>query len=159
MKERIINVHWKGPYLFEDAQKEDIQPGYVLYQIYGLHHLYGSDVLLYIGKTEEGLNQRLSQHGRWIAEEYDKVRFRMGSLGIMNSWDDWEEEGPWDFPEEEPELIGFVESLLIYSHQPVYNTMNKNSAGMAKGLRVFNTGEIGRLFPEVSYEYYFGSKK
>ena len=50
MEEEIYIVHWDGPYSIEQI-KEIKDTGYVLYQIYGSHHLYGRDVLLYIGES------------------------------------------------------------------------------------------------------------
>jgi hypothetical protein len=45
MEERIIHIEWEGPYSLNqlDTLKD-------LYQIYGHHSVYGSNVLLYIGQ-------------------------------------------------------------------------------------------------------------
>jgi hypothetical protein len=49
----------------------------------------------------------------------------------------------------------YVEALLIYAYQPAYNTKSKhNPSNQAKGLRIFNTGNVGYLLPEVSYRYF-----
>lgn len=50
-------------------------------------------------------------------------------------------------------IVSKVESLLIYSHQPAYNSMNKKTAREATNIRVFNTGEYGALKPEISSLY------
>jgi len=50
--EELFEVFWDGPY---DCNEDNIcaeEKAKVLYQIYGSHHLYGRDVLLYIGRTE-----------------------------------------------------------------------------------------------------------
>jgi hypothetical protein len=48
-----------------------------------------------------------------------------------------------------PSLVEQVEALLIYAHQPAYNSMSKGSVTVAKGLRILNTGRLGHLLPEI----------
>jgi hypothetical protein len=156
-KEIIYNVHWEGPFNWEQVQSKQ-DPGYVLYQIYGLHHLYGSNVLLYIGVSDREtgtLIDRLKEHdASWFQYEYDKMAFRLGSIGEFFDWDKWETDKD-NAPYEKiaPELAHKIEQLLIFAHQPAYNQINKESAQKAKGIRIFNTGLFGHLFPEVSYRY------
>ncbi len=152
-EERIINVHWEGPYEWK-GKNTTSKLGHAIYSIYGSHHLYGRNVLLYIGMTKrDNLNHRLSEH-RWVAEEYDQTTVYLGSIGDFSTWNEWEQddEETYDMPDED--LIKMVEALLIYSHQPAYNQKSKESAYAAKGIRIFNTGRIGQLFPEVSYRYF-----
>ncbi len=42
-----INIKWEGPKNLEEAQKkENSKKDYGVYQIYGFHPVYGSNVLL-----------------------------------------------------------------------------------------------------------------
>jgi len=150
--ETIYDIYWEGPFEWEEKDKH-IKKHHVLYQIYGAHHLYGRDVLLYIGMTSKGVKRRLKEHEGWISEEYDKVRVRIGSLGEFTTWKDWRE---GDYKEAEKSLVERIEALLIYAHQPVYNKANKEQSEKAKGIRIFNSGFLGQLFPEISYRYFLG---
>ena len=152
--EKIYIVHWEGPFAWE-KYKEHVESGsHVLYAINGSHHIYGSNVLLYIGKSERDLDERLQEHASWVEEEYDSMTVRIASIGDFTSWEDWEDGER--YKKAAPNVIMGVESLLIYSHQPAYNIMNKGGAGASKGFRIFNTGKIGRLLPEVSSLYQLG---
>ena len=163
-KEVVINVHWEGPFEWEERKdriKGRIKDGHVLYQIYGLHHLYGRDVLLYIGSSvgkgsERDINTRLKEHSEWIEWEPDKVKIYLGSLGRFSNWKDWEEDEEETYGRADLKLVEMVEALLIYANQPCYNSRNKVSANQARNIRIFNTGRYGQLLPEVSYWYYEG---
>jgi hypothetical protein len=100
----------------------------------------------------ECIDNRMRVHAEWIEEEYDVASIRVASMGEINSWKGWDEspryeKANWDD-------IKMAEGLLIYAHQPIYNRSNKDSVASAKGLRIFNTGKIGPLLPEVSYRYH-----
>jgi len=151
MKERTIDVYWEGPYEWGDHNKH-IKKSHVLYALYGTHPLYGRDVLLYIGKTERDVGIRLSEHGYWAEYECDRINIRVASMGEIESWKDWEEGERYErAPDSDVEG---VETLLIYAHQPAYNTRNKESLEKARNIRTFNTGRFGSLLPELSYRYY-----
>jgi hypothetical protein len=70
--DKIYNIFWEGPFEW-DQREAKIKHEHVLYQIYGSHHIYGRDVLLYIGSSVRGLNERLREHEEWLEDEYDKV--------------------------------------------------------------------------------------
>jgi hypothetical protein len=139
-EEKIYDVNWEGPFKWEKVEKY-IRACHVLYQIYGAHHLYGRDVLLYIGLTARPSGVRLREH----------------SIGKFTTWEDWEQEG--DYEKAAPGLVQRIEELLIYAHQPAYNTKSKSGLVLAEGIRIFNTGRLGQLFPEVSYKYFWGEEK
>lgn len=153
-KERIYEVYWEGPY--EPDQKNiDYKEGHILYKIYGSHPIYGDNVLLYIGKTEQGIKKRLKSHNYWMDEErYKESTIYVASLDEFTNWDD-SGDTTFEHPEEigGSELISKIESLLIYSHQPAHNTINKNTANNSKNIRIFNTGKFGVLMPEISSLY------
>ena len=116
--------------------------------ICGTHGLYGRNVPLYIGKTEQSIQTRISQHS-WLNEEPDPVKIYTGCIGEFFSWKKYYEIE--EYPPLSTRVIEQVESLLIYAHQPVYN--NKSKLGnnrFESHMLVFNTGRRSTLYPEVS---------
>jgi hypothetical protein len=104
-----------------------------------------------IGKTEE-IRTRFAAHEEWVEEEYDAVTIRVASMGEIFSWKDWDNSDQYSMAN--PEDVSKIEALLIYSHHPVYNQRSTYSMDSAKNIRIFNTGKIGKLLPEVSYRYH-----
>jgi hypothetical protein len=102
--------------------------------------------------TERGVGVRLYDHADWIEDEPDKVNIRVASMGEIKSWEGWEEDERYARAQKVD--VEAVEALLIYAHQPAYNTRNKESLEKARGIRVFNTGNFGSLLPEISHRYY-----
>ena len=149
MKERIFDVYWEGPFKWGDHEKE-MKDCHVLYSIYGTHPVYGHEALLYIGKTEN-IENRMLVHAEWIEDEYDIVNIRVASMGELTSWDGWDAHPRYG--KARADEVADVEALLIYAHQPAYNKIGKDGLQAAKGYRIFNTGKIGSLLPEVSYRY------
>ena len=47
----IIHVQWDGPFTLDQLSEMNNEYDYGVYQVYGSHPIYGSDVLLYIGKA------------------------------------------------------------------------------------------------------------
>ena len=152
MVERIYVVHWEGPFRWEERRKH-FKKEHVLYALYGSHHLYGRDVLLYIGKTEGDIGRRLGEHDGWVADEYDEMTVRLASIGLFVDWGDWEHGERYS--KANPDVIQAVEGLLIYSNQPAYNSKSKATIRLAEGYRIFNTGRLGHLLPEASYLYHY----
>jgi hypothetical protein len=154
LKEKPIwDVYWEGP--FTRAKAEDYeQKGYhVLYAVFGQHHMYGRGVLLYIGRSKN-LETRLLRHAGWLQDEYDEVEVRIASVGPFPGWQEWSEDGDGPYPATPPDILQGVEALLIHAHQPAYNTQCKEAAPSAAEIRIFNTGHLGPLLPEVSYRYH-----
>jgi hypothetical protein len=151
IKETIYEIKWSELLKWDIAIKHN-KSHHVLYQLCGFHHLYGSNVLLYIGSTLRG-QARLKEHEWWINDEYDNVKVKFGSVKKVTDWD--KQKYSKGFIKND-KLIRGIESLLILAHQPAYNIKNKNAAPEAEGMRIFNTGKLGQLFPELSYTY-FGS--
>jgi hypothetical protein len=103
----------------------------VLHQIYGAHPLYGQDVLLYIGFTTRGLNERLSEHKWWVSDSSDRVSVRYGSVGKFTTWPEWKNTSRPSRADND--TVEKIEALLIYANQPAFNTANKKSVGKAIG--------------------------
>lgn len=148
--EKIYDVYWEGPFPWEERRKR-AKPHHVLYALYGSHHLYGRDVLLYIGMSNKSVRDRYPGT-TWVDDEYDAVTIRLASVGPFSGWREWELSGNYQRPSRD--LVDEIEALLIYSHQPPYNSQKKQNLSKAKGLRLFNSGRSGQLFPEVSYLYH-----
>ena len=157
MSERICDVYWEGPFPWPQ-RKDRVKPHHVLYSLHGTHHLYGRDVLLYIGRTED-LDTRLDGHEWWVEDEFDPVQFKVASIGTHETPDAWRRaydkmKSEFQYSKADPESVRQVEGLLILAHQPAYNTSSKGSITVPRELRIFNTGKVGLLHPEVSYVYH-----
>lgn len=153
-EEIIYEVCWEGPYsksTLNSTKKitKEQNKQFVLYKIYGSHPVYGNNILLYIGMTEQDVTERLRQHDYWMDEErFGESDIYLASIGGFENWVESEKIAIFDPPERE--IIGKVESLLIYAHQPVYNTKNRTTAKNSRNIRIFNTGCYGALMPEIS---------
>ncbi len=157
MNEKIFDVYWEGPFPWHQ-RKDRVKPHHVLYSLHGTHHLYGRDVLLYIGRTED-LEARLDGHEWWVEEEFDPVQLKVASVGPYDNPDAWSRAcdkmgADFEYSKADPEVVRQIEALLILAHQPAYNSSSKTSITVPRGLRIFNTGKVGLLHPEVSYVYY-----
>lgn len=145
-----VHVQWDGPYTFDQVKNfKDEFTDFGVYQIYGTHPVYGSDVLLYIGKADmQTFGVRLSQHS-WNFHNQDASRLaaylgRLSGYKITPSDSDWSNQ------------IDFVERLLIYSHWPAGNSSGLNAAFGKELYRVhiLNWGRYRDLLPEVSGSRY-----
>ncbi|MEE9259310.1 MAG: hypothetical protein V3U37_07175 [Nitrospinaceae bacterium] len=156
MTESIINIHWEGPYDWETAVRETENSGYVFYQIYGTHLVFGSNILFYIGTCKK-MKKKLPDHDWWVLhEEYDKVSIRLGSMGNWFDWEHWIEDRDTVYPYPKRALgkmVNDAEKLLILANQPIFNVKNKATAKIKHQVRIFNTGNMGRILPEVSSKY------
>lgn len=151
---KIYDVHWQGPYSYEEFEELEHDPSLVLYSIYSTHPLYGRDVLVYIGKTLQGAKTRMSQHAWWAKNESNPVIIYAASIGEFTTWEKWETIE--EYPPISDSIISYIEELLIYSHQPAYNSRSINSVREGDNIRVMNTGKYGSLLPELSSLYYIG---
>lgn len=151
MKE--IYIDWSGPYEYDDVisnNKEKISKygftvkpdDFGLYQIYGSHPVYGSNVLIYIGKTEAMFMNRLKmRHVLLNNEDFHNTQIYLGKI----YYDDTLEHT------EIAEDISMAESLLIHYHTPAKNSSNINSLKYAdKEYRVINVGTYRSLQKEIS---------
>ena len=143
----LIHVSWSGPYKIEEIKNlKNLEVDYGVYQIYGSHPLYGSDVLLYIGKAEQQtFGERIKQEGWEDTNDPNTIKIYVGRL-IGNEKSIIEKD--WNTK------ISLAEKLLIYSHQPAGNSQNLNSLPERDviDVTVFNWGHYRQLYPEVSGE-------
>lgn len=140
-----IHIFWEGPHNLNEIKNLDKGKDYGVYQIYGHHPLYGSSVLLYIGLAEsQTFAERVDQHKiKWLDYAADKnTQVYVGRFAGRNKItnDEW------------TSVIELAEKLLIFAHQPVFNTQNTKSIPEDSVLnnRIYNWDQRRDLFPEVS---------
>ena len=152
--DEISEISWEGPF---DWSKRKTAPrkGHMIYAIFGNHCVYGPNVLLYIGRSERADGERLDEHDRWLQDE-ENVSFRMGSIKEFESWKSRKSAG--SLTAKRSKLIKAIEALLIYAHQPAYNSRGFQEPSEFYGIRIFNSGKSGNLLPELSYRYYMDPK-
>ena len=158
-----IIIYWYGPYSIEEiigeikVENEDIKlfKNKGLYQIYGFHPLYGNDVLLYIGKTEEQSFTKRLKNRYEIDYNSDSKNTKI-YLGTITNTDKIINEN------EEIEYINISESLLINALKPAYNSSNVKSANKKlsdKEYIVYNEGNYKAIYPILSSKYFWKSWK
>lgn len=143
-KTHLIQIDWDGPYKLSELHSlENEEIDYGIYQIYGKHQIYGSDVLLYIGKADQQtVGRRISQEGWEYVNDTNNIKVYIGRLHgpQIPTNDEWSRE------------IDLAESLLIYVHKPAYNS--KSIASVPdfdlQNIHILNWGNHRDILPEVS---------
>ena len=141
----VIHLQWDGPFTLEEVREMNADHDYGVYQVYGSHPVYGSDVLLYIGKAgEQTFSVRLQQEFWHYNQDARNIRYYVGRLAGERTPKDAE----WGHQ------IELVETLLIHSHWPAANSRNIQTLGgqaaeMAD-IHVLNWGQRRTLLSEVS---------
>lgn len=148
----VLQVMWEGPFPLTDLSFiMNEETDYGVYQIYGSHKVYGSGVLLYIGKADyQTIGKRISQEDWWNTNDYNNLQIYAGRLiGETPAEEQWSYE------------IDLVEKLLIYVHKPAYNSKNLVSIPeqLLKDVHVLNWGAHRSLLPEVSGRRWTKSKE
>lgn len=147
-----IHIDWVGAHSLEGVKQLTASDDYGVYQIYGTHPIYGSDVLLYIGKADkQTLGVRIPQHEKWAyTSDVSNIKVYTGHLGSNSDVSD----------EEWSHLIDVAERLLIFTHKPAYNSASINSIYKVPiESHVFNWGNFRNLMPEVSAFRYLATDK
>ena len=135
-----IHLNWHGPYSLEDARDGDPGQTVGLYQYMGMNTVYGPMALLYLGKSNIHIGNRLADHNlhEWSSLP---VEILIGEMVAKTNL------------ESNREAIDLAERLLIYTHSPAWNSANvanPNFENMPPDLHIFNWGIRGHLLPEVS---------
>ena len=141
---QLIHIEWDGPFSLTEVSRFTSEKDYGIYQIYGGHVTYGSEVLLYIGKAgAQHFGVRIPQE-KWWPDNHDAARLRVyvGRLaGEITPRDKvWGKQ------------IDLAERLLIYACVPAYNAqknLGKLDADL-QNVHVLNWGKFCDLLPEVS---------
>lgn len=146
VKKIIINIDWEGPFSFANLSEiNDSNKDYGIYQVYGCHPVYGSNVLLYIGKADQQTFKVRIQQSYWdYYQDGRNSKFYVGRLSGITT----PQEKEWCCS------IALAEALLIYSHKPAFNSQYIQSIShkQAKYVHIFNWMEYRDLMPEVSGE-------
>lgn len=104
MEYKEIVIHWSKLHKAnntEDVEKIEMNTADVLYQLYGDSHIYGRNVLLYIGKSIDA-KKRLKQHLKGVFGHANNLQISIGTI---------EYNGKLEVPE----------SILIANHKPSFN--------------------------------------
>lgn len=150
-----IHVQWDGPFSYDKALEQKGETDFGVYQIYGSHPVYGSDVLLYVGKAvQQTFGKRLSQEF-WNYHNQDSTRVAV-YVGKLSGYEGTPDDDTW------ADQISMVERLLIYSHWPAGNSsgLNVKFGDDLHDVHVLNWGKYRDLLPEVSgarYSNRYGS--
>jgi len=94
---------------------KNLRKDYGLYQIYGHHPVYGSNVLLCIRQTcGRTLGERIEEHNFGGGSQEDRAHIevyvgRLKGVAKTPSPEDWRNEIKW------------AEKFLLYVHRPAYN--------------------------------------
>ena len=141
----VIHVQWDGPFTSEQILELNDDFDYGVYQVYGSHPIYGSDVLLYIGKaSQQTFSVRIKQEQWSYNQDGRNIRYYVGRLAG--------ERTPKD--DEWARQIDMIEGLLIHSHWPAGNSqyiqsLGGNASQLAK-IHILNWGQRRGLLSEVS---------
>ncbi|GHV43717.1 hypothetical protein AGMMS49546_26130 [Spirochaetia bacterium] len=145
---KIFHLYWKK-YLWSEAVLKNFNDfntdrDFGIYQIYGDHPIYGDDTLLYIGKAAtETFTKRMKSHYDFDASQAGE--FTRIHLGYFCEIDDMNQQ-IWE------DAISIVEPILINAHIPALNGQGVKGffKSPEQNILVFNWGEKGRMFSEVS---------
>ncbi len=125
-----IEVEWKEQRPWNELSEEVLSAQNVLYQIYCDSHIYGRNVLAYIGKTDQNGISRIKDHQQSFFQYAQNIHFSIGTI------------------KSEPLKLEIPESILIANHKPFYNKEYIHELDPdAKNHKiiVINNGEHGSL--------------
>jgi len=112
-----IIIEWEGPFTAEEIKDKKGETDFGVYQVYGNHRIYGSNVLLYVGKAEkQTFGVRIPQHSEWFEWKENQQTYFLGKLcGLEHlSIEKWESQ------------IDLAETYLIDHCQPAWNSKSLN---------------------------------
>ena len=165
--ETIIRVNWsKESYLLSDFNKKGKIPlmesdDWGFYQIYGMHGVYGTDSLLYIGVSDEGgdplppiKEDPLAPIGERIRERVHKHKWDLSYYADNRVYAGRVVSGK--LPEQ---TIRLAEVLMVYYHQPACNGKNVYMLSASEevkiqNFRIMNFGNHRQLQVELSCQHY-----
>src|SRR5438876_7000282 len=106
-QQTFIHINWSGPHSLKDVESLNGPEEFGVYQVYGNHPVYGSGVLLYIGRAvKQTFATRLAQEPGWRWNPEGRVEIYTGRLWGPKTPDAKE----WD------RRIELAERLLIHVH-------------------------------------------
>ncbi len=135
-----IDIIWEGPLTADTAHNLHSSDDYGIYQIYGDHPVYGSETLLYIGRSRgQKFGVRIKEHDvePWLGSSSQFYVGRLcGETQVKNK--EWNHR------------IDVAEKILIYVHAPSWNSSNIQGFNVNEDTHIFNWRDRGLLLPEVS---------
>ncbi len=167
--EDTIRIKWEGPNSLNDMGYVEEEQKYSkknqmfnndpldfgIYQIYGQHPVYGSSVLLYIGKAQDQtFAKRISQEAWEYNEDYKNIQIYLGRIYNEDNYSaNKKGDSEWN------KRISQAEKMLIYAHEPAGNSSNilnvstkQKELKSLENIRVLNYGQYRSLMPEISGE-------
>ena len=129
MEYQEIIIDWEAKKPINDFIESEIEKRDVLYQIYGNHHIYGRDTLLYIGISTNFKN-RIRSHLEGIFGPVNNLSISIGRIGNYK--------GRLEIPE----------SILIANHKPSHNKEYihyLDEEAMKNKIIIINNGDNGML--------------
>ncbi len=85
----FYDVHWYGPFPCDQLDELHDDPNLVLYMVSGTHGVYGHNMPLYLGMTEQGIRDRMLQHYAWLQDESDPPMVYAAAISDMTCWADF----------------------------------------------------------------------
>ena len=144
MTRLTINIEWDGPFGIKDLKKFNSDNDHGFYQIYGSHPVYGSDILLYIGRASvQTFGISIFQEGWGHHNNEYGLQVHLGRLLT-------------DKPLEKSQRQKRIEQvfkLLVYFHSPAYNATHINNVHedeQVRGYHILNWKSHRDLLPEIS---------
>jgi len=146
-QQTFIHINWSGTHSLKDVESLNGPEDFGVYQVYGNHPVYGSGVLLYIGRAvKQTFKTRFAQPdhvGTWQNNpDAGRVEVYVGRLWGLKTPDD----ETWN------RHIILAERLLIYVHEPAKNAQKelKRLEPDLRPVHILNWHCHRDLLPEVS---------
>jgi hypothetical protein len=134
-----VLINWFGPYTLESLYKREAALDNGIYAIY--RRFGNKETLLYIGKTERNILQRINEHEKdWLFNVKGHIIVRIGKIvsSTKNRFSS--------------KRLSDVESLLIVWHCPPENTSCTVFYRGRFNLEIINTGRRGIIDKSVKAE-------
>ena len=149
VKLELLDIEWEGPFSmpYNKAQQQyeistiplELLSQFGLYQIYGRHHVYGANVLLYIGATC-GSDGGVRTYANRLREHLSDRFYERTELSVYL--------GPCAH---DRKTILLAESILIAAHSPALNRNHVDwSVKHERRILIRNWDFIGSLSPMCS---------
>ena len=124
-----IVIDWKERAKWNPNSFDQIGEKNVIYQFYCDSHIYGRNVLAYIGKTDRVFKKRLGEHEKLFFQFAKNINY---SIGVIS----------------EKINLEIPESILIANHKPFFNKdfiHNISSKAKSNKILIINNGDYGML--------------
>lgn len=144
MSRETINIEWEGPFQIKDIKKFNTDADHGFYQVYGSHPVYGSNILLYIGRASiQTFGTSIFQEGWGYHNNEYGLQVHLGRLLA-------------DEPMNKRQWLKRIEEvfrLLVYAHSPAFNATHINNVHEDEALQnyhLLNWKSHRDLLPEIS---------